>query len=295
MNKKILLVGTVSNVAKTIEKELKVVLEALSLFDSVQVFLVESDSTDETVKILEKIALKNKSFEYITLEKLKNKYYNRVARIAFCRNIYVKYIRDNNSINEWDYVAVADLDGMNFKLRKKGIQSCFVKNIDWDGVMASQKFGYYDIYALRAKNWVEEDCFDDLRKYIDKRLASTKNEEGMYNFIRNYIISDNARHKFIYSKMKRIKKDDSWISVNSAFGGFAIYKPWVFLDFDYDAMSRGYIVSEHVDFHEKTAVASSRYFINPYMINSNINAYNLNKLRLVRLARFLKQKLSPET
>jgi hypothetical protein len=291
MNKKILLVGTVSNVAKTIEKELKVVLKALSVFDSVQIFLVESDSTDETVKILEKLVLKNRSFEFIALEKLKNKYSSRIARIAYCRDTYVKYIRDNNAISKWDYVAVADLDGMNFKLRKKGIQSCFEKNIDWDGVMANQRFGYYDIYALRAKHWVEEDCFDGLRKYIDKRLAPTKNKKGVYNFIRNYIISDRARHKFIYSKMKRVKKDDSWISVNSAFGGFAIYKPWVFLDFDYDAMSRGYTVSEHVDFHEKTAVASSRYFINPYLINSNINEYNLNKLKLVRLARFLKTKI----
>ena len=45
MNKKILLVGTVSNVAKTIEKELKIVLKALSIFDSVEVFLVESDGS----------------------------------------------------------------------------------------------------------------------------------------------------------------------------------------------------------------------------------------------------------
>jgi glycosyltransferase involved in cell wall biosynthesis len=62
MNKKILLVGTVSNVAKTIEKELRVVLKALSVFDFVEVFLVESDSTDETVKILKKIASNNNSF-----------------------------------------------------------------------------------------------------------------------------------------------------------------------------------------------------------------------------------------
>jgi hypothetical protein len=292
MNKKILLVGTVSNVAKTIEKELKVVLKALSVFDSVQVFLVESDSTDETVKILEKLALQNRNFEFIALGKLKNKYPNRIARIAYCRNVYIKHIRDNNTISKWDYVAVADLDGMNFKLRKKGIQSCIETNTDWDGVMANQRFGYYDVYALRAKHWVEEDCFDGLRKYIDKKLVPTNNKKRVYNFIRNYIISDRARHKFIYSKMKRIKKNDPWISVNSAFGGFAIYKPWVFLDFDYVAMSRGYTVSEHVDFHEKTAVAGSRYFINPYIINSNINEYNLNKLKLVRLARFLKTKIT---
>jgi orotidine-5'-phosphate decarboxylase len=74
VNKKILLVGTVSNVAKTIEKELKVVLKALSVFNSIEVFLVESDSTDETVKILEKIALINSNVKFIALGKLKEKY-----------------------------------------------------------------------------------------------------------------------------------------------------------------------------------------------------------------------------
>ena len=39
----ILLVGTVSNVAKTIEKELETVVKALDSFDKSEIFLVESD------------------------------------------------------------------------------------------------------------------------------------------------------------------------------------------------------------------------------------------------------------
>ena len=42
----ILLVGTVSNVAKTIEKELETVIKALGCFDKIEIFLVESDSSD---------------------------------------------------------------------------------------------------------------------------------------------------------------------------------------------------------------------------------------------------------
>ena len=57
MDKSILLVGTVSNVAKTIEKELRIVCKALSVFDYVKIYLVESDSTDNTVEILKKIKL----------------------------------------------------------------------------------------------------------------------------------------------------------------------------------------------------------------------------------------------
>ena len=211
MNKKILLVGTVSNVAQTIEKELKVVLKAMSVFDSVQVFLVESDSTDETVKILKKIALKNENFQFIALGKLKNKYPNRIARIAYCRDIYVKYIRDNNVISKWNYVAVADLDGMNFKLRKNGIQSCFETNVDWDGVMANQKFGYYDIYALRAPGWVEEDCFISMsrNKMISKQPKISN--ISFINFLVQFNYFDKFRKKYIYDQMKIIKNRNLFI------------------------------------------------------------------------------------
>jgi glycosyltransferase involved in cell wall biosynthesis len=180
MNRKILLVGTVSNVAKTIEKELKVVLKALSVFDSVEVFLVESDSTDNTVKILDKIKLDNSNFRFITLGKLKDEYPNRIERIAYCRNVYVKYIRENNDIFKWDYIAIADLDGMNFKLSKKFISSCFITEFNWDGVMANQRFGYYDIYALRAKDWVEQDCFYELEINNKKSKVRSKNPIDLF-------------------------------------------------------------------------------------------------------------------
>jgi len=291
MQKKILLVGTVSNVAKTIEKELKVVLKALSLFDCIEVYLIESDSMDATTIILDKQKLNNSNFQYEALGKLKDRYPNRVDRIAYCRNIYVEYIREFHSISKWDYVAVADLDGMNFKLSTKGIKSSIETSIDWDGVMANQTFGYYDIYALRAKNWVENDCFEDLRNYRIGKLAPLTNDKRVYGFIRNYVVSDFSRHKFIYQKMKKIEKSANWISVNSAFGGFAIYKPWVFMNFNYEKINRSYTVSEHVGFHEKTTAAGAKYFINPYMVNCHVNEYNLNKFAIVRLARFLKTKL----
>jgi hypothetical protein len=283
MNKKILLVGTVSNVAKTIEKELKVVLKALSVFDSVQVFLVESDSTDETVKILDKIALKNKNFEFIAMEKLKNRYPNRIARIAYCRDIYVKYIRDNNVIGKWDYVAVADLDGMNFKLRKNGIKSCFETNIDWDGVMANQKFGYYDIYALRAPGWVEEDCFISMSR--NKKMSKQPNISNIsfINFLVQFNYFDKFRKKYIYDQMKIIKNGNLFIKVDSAFGGFAIYKPIVFLNSLYSTNQA--TQSEHVYFHKTSDNANRSFYINPELINNWFNSYNVNKFYFIRFIR----------
>lgn len=289
MNKKILLVGTVSNVAKTIERELKVVLKALSVFDSVQVFLVESDSNDETVKILEKIALKNRSFEFISLGKLKSKYPHRIARIAYCRNVYVKHIRRHNIISKWDYVAVADLDGMNFKLRKKGIQSCFATNIKWDGVMANQRFGYYDLYALRAPGWVEGDCFEELEVLKKNLIPPKQSRYKLINFFINFRHFDKLRNSLIYERMRILSKKYGFIKVQSAFGGFAIYKTDIFLSNNYDNPKEDKIISEQVTFHLNSMINELNFFINPKLINNNVNVYNLNRFKVIRFFRELKK------
>ena len=289
MNKKILLVGTVSNVAKTIEKELKVVLKALSEFDFVEVFLVESDSTDETVRILEKIALNNSNVKFIALGKLKDKYPHRIARIAYCRNIYVKYIRDNNSFGKWDYVAVADLDGMNFKLKKKGIKSCFETNIDWDGVMANQRFGYYDLYALRAPGWVEGDCFEELEIMKKNTKQPIQSKNNFINFILSFRHFDKLRKSIIYDRMKILPKKSEYIKVQSAFGGFALYKSEVFLKNDYKNKGEDKIISEQVTFHLNSMINETKFFINPKLINSNINIYNMNRFIVIRFLREFKK------
>ena len=289
MNKKILLVGTVSNVAKTIEKELKVVLKALSVFNSIEVFLVESDSTDETVRILEKIALNNSNVKFIALGKLKDKYPHRIARIAYCRNIYVKYIRDNNSFGKWNYVAVADLDGMNFKLKKKGIKSCFETNIDWDGVMANQKFGYYDLYALRAPGWVEGDCFEELEIAKKNTKQPIQSKNNFINFILSFRHFDKLRKSIIYDRMKVLPKKSEYIKVQSAFGGFALYKSKVFLKNDYDNRREDKIISEQVTFHLNSTIKETKFFINPKLINNNVNVYNMNRFIVIRFLREFKK------
>jgi hypothetical protein len=292
MNKKILLVGTVSNVAKTIEKELKVVLKALSVFDSVQVFLVESDSTDETIKVLEKMKLNNNDFNYITLGKLKDKYPHRIERISHCRNVYVEYVRKNNGAHKLDYVAVADLDGMNFKLNKKGVESCFRTELDWAGIMANQKYGYYDIYPLRAKGWIEEDCFTELSKAKQIKIL-IKPKWLIPNFITQFCYFDGLRYEFIFRHMKKIDPSAEFIEIDSGFGGFAIYRATVFKHSDYTIYESELNQSEHVNFHLKLRRLGMIFYINPRLINANFNVYNLNRFKFVRFSKELKKLLFP--
>jgi glycosyltransferase involved in cell wall biosynthesis len=48
----VIVAGTISNVSRTIEKELKRVSGALGQYSVVEIILVESDSTDNTVDIV---------------------------------------------------------------------------------------------------------------------------------------------------------------------------------------------------------------------------------------------------
>jgi hypothetical protein len=293
MDKRILLVGTVSNVSKTLEKELRIVLEALSEFDLVEVFLVESDSSDQTVTVLERLKKSILNLEFVALGKIKEIVPDRISRIAFCRNVYVKYIRDNYAISKWDYVAVADLDGMNFKLSRNGIRSCFETNTFWNGIMANQSFGYYDLYALRAVNWVEGDCFEELE--IEKRNAKPHRQSKyrFFQFILSFKHHDKLRKTLIYDRMKVVSKKSDLIEVKSAFGGFAIYKPDIFFKSDYKNDNTN-VISEHVAFHLKLVNDEARFFINPKLINNHLNIYNLNKLTIVRFLRELKKFFKSE-
>lgn len=63
---KILLVGTVSNVSKTLSKEVRVVSRALSDLELVGIFLVESDSKDLTLEILSKLSNEISGFDFLS-------------------------------------------------------------------------------------------------------------------------------------------------------------------------------------------------------------------------------------
>ena len=290
MNKKILLVGTVSNVAKTIEKELKIVLKALSIFDSVEVFLVESDSTDTTLSKLTTISLENLNIKFVTLGNLRGTINNRIERLRYCRNRYVEYIRENNLIKNWDFVIVADLDGMNLKLNAKSISTCFINSPNWDGVMANQKYGYYDLLALRADGWMEYDCFELLSSGKQQVSPYRPRKNRLVNFLFAFLYYDNLRNKFIYSNMHKIATNQSWIKVKSAFGAFAIYKTnlFIFEDYNHDE-TNGKTAIDHVDFNLKCFRNGANFYINPNLINSKWNIYNINKIKIIRFFKEFKK------
>ena len=279
---RILVVGTVKDVSGNFQRDLSRIQKAFSEFGPISFFFVESDSSDSTLEILKKLSLEFTSFKYISLGRLLPVITSRIDRIRFSRNAYVTYIRENAT--EFDYVVVADMDGINSRLTKRSISKCF-ENLDWDAVFPNQPFGYFDILALRHKYLQPHDYTRELewRKsliHVPSNLRSWSNKVNlMWQF-------DRARHHSLYSKMLRISKKSSWIEVDSAFGGIAIYRTSLFKDADYGEGGNS-LECEHVHFHERLKRKGAKFYIVPGFVNSNINTYNINRAFLVRQIRRL--------
>jgi len=281
-----LLVGTVSNVYKYIDSEISHISKAIEEIGCLDIYLVESDSSDNTLEKLSEIQKFNQSLNYISLGSLRSELPDRIDRIRFCRNHYVKFIRENFEIRKWDYIIVADLDGMNSAITKRSIIRSLANHNKWEVCFANQTIGYYDLYALRAPGWVEQNCFSELRDMQTENIFISKFNNSFLNFLSAFIHFDKLRKKAIYSKMIRLKGE--LIPVDSAFGGFAIYKPEVFAKFDYgkvDSKSE----CEHLDLHAKCRRDGLRLVIDPKLKNNHWNEYNINKFLVIRFLRELRK------
>jgi hypothetical protein len=276
---KVVLVGLVRNCEFSFAKEYSKLLAACTSLEIVDSFFVESDSSDKSVAVLQSMSDENQNLHFVTLGELESAIPHRIERIRFCRNLYVKYIRELNVRSSFEYVIVADMDGINSALSKHAIDSCFA-NEDWDAQFSNQLFGASDLLALRAKNWLEEDYLIELeRSRVHLRNASEA--VNLLGKIRQYIRYDKTRKKIIYDRMRFLGFGKKLIPVNSAFGGIGLYRSWCFLEADYLDAEIPH-ECEHVTFHRKLKSFGARMYINPRFINSIINTYNINKFFLIR-------------
>lgn len=280
--KRVVLVGTISNASSNLRSDLSKVIKAMSTFDLIQIFLVESDSTDSTISILEELRTEIEVFDFISLGELAKQMPERINRIRHCRNAYVKEIRNLLKERDLDYVVVADLDGMNSRISAKAFESSFTRD-DWGAVLANQFGGYYDLLALRHPTWCPKDMLADLR---DRQSKIDKFPLPMLSIVRRAkrrYAYDKARKNAIYSKMRRINRREDWIEVTSGFGGLGVYKSEVFSKFDYSLLEMEMnFESEHVALSKKITDSGQKIFINPRMINNYFNTYNVNRFLIIR-------------
>ncbi|NCY11306.1 MAG: hypothetical protein EBX34_05080 [Actinobacteria bacterium] len=251
----VLIVGLVRNCEASLESEVKILRASFKAFKKVSFFLVESDSTDGSLEALRELVIKIPNFKFLSLGNLRQSISDRIERIAHCRNVYLDYVRTTS--DKFDYIVVADLDGVNNLLTREKVATCW-KFDGWSACTANQIGPYYDIYALRAPGWSEMDCWNEARSLY---------ASGM-NPVKTWV-------KAIRDKQRIIPESEDWIEVTSAFGGLAIYKREAFLEGNYQTFSDDELnVSEHVPFNLKLVASGHRIFINPKMTNFSLNEHN---------------------
>jgi len=92
--------------------------------------------------------------------------------------------------------------------------------------------------------------------------------------------------------MIQIPQNTAPIEVDSAFGGFAIYKRWVLERCDYSKDSDvANTEIDHVTLHRKARIHGANIYIHPYLINSGLTPHSLESLTLLRFFKSLARKM----
>ena len=280
--KPVLVVGIVKNIEKTLKKDIKNIGKALSFFQDVHWFLVESDSSDKSKQILSELKNENKNFFYTSIDIPNKSYEFRTERMATARNRYLDYIREHINLVEYPYIVIADFNLLNKQISVESVLSSWSRG-DWDVVTANQSARYYDIWALRHPLWSPNDCWEQ------------------HEFLKKYIkIPEIVNSYSLRSRMIKIPKDSNWIEVDSAFGGFAIYRSSFFQNnaFYNGKNDAGNMICEHVAFNRKIKELGARMFINTNLINAHYTDHSrrltvfFTFLRLLKYANVKKIKRS---
>ena len=243
----LIIAGCARDCGKYLPKVLNKIKE-LAKNKKVYFIFYENDSKDNTNIILQNFVneINNKNNinykAHLITEKLNIK--RRTPRIAHCRNQILKYIMNNNLINQYDFYINMDLDNVNINLNVDSVNRCLNESNNWDIASISQSKYYYDTWALRThkKNYNSSGVLTNLKKWFD-------NING-----------------------DKINKNINYIPVLSAFGGFTIYKTYLLNNSWYsgeDKNNSNVDDCEHVNFHSRILnnYPNTKFFIIPYMTN----------------------------
>jgi hypothetical protein len=267
-------VGLARNCEKSIKADIYRIREAIRSSIPVVWLIVESDSSDLTVNKLKELQSEITNFNFVTLGKLSTSMPKRTDRISHCRNYYAEQIKTNKLFFKIDYVIVVDLDGINTLINQEAFESSWSQK-DWDMCSANQKGPYYDIWALRHKDWCAEDCWAQCNFFNKYRHDYQKNVNAS-----------------VYSKMITIPQDSDWIEVDSAFGGFAIYKKSAFDFCEYIGVNEaGEEYCEHTHFHKILKDKGAKLFINPKLINAGYTEHTVHFLARNRIKEKIKSAI----
>ena len=273
---KIVIASIARNIESTFSKDYDRVLKAFSDFTIIRWIIVESNSTDNSIKLLKKYSKLSTKILYVSLQPDKVIRNTRTIDLAAARNKYLELFGEIRKETKIDYLVVCDLNNLNNKLNKEVVQSCWAQN-DWAAVLANQNGPYYDVWALRHKFWNDFDCW-----------------ERYENLLKIYRKPSLALWDAVYSRMVKIPKNWNWIKVDSGFGGIGIYRTAYLDNCKYvGTNTNGKQVCEHVSFNSGIIDNGGSIYINPKFINFNLTDHSRRKkyFRFYNVKYLVRQKI----
>jgi hypothetical protein len=256
--KRAFIAGTARNCAKSLPHTLQRLTRFQSSFEQCKFVIVTNDSDDDTENTLRAWAATVPNALILNLDGLARKARLRTHRLALARNAYLSILKEDlRGGKGHELLLVADMDGPNATLVDDPQFVTAIENApsDWAALLANQRGPYYDIWALRHPTWCPDDCWEAIQAASKKWFGRRAAREA-------------AKKKYVHDKQIVIDPSAPPLKVESAFGGFGIYRTEYLTDLDYVGLTpRGTEVCEHVHFNQMIGQKGGSLYIVPALLN----------------------------
>lgn len=260
--------GITLNRAGTLRDDLAARARAARHFARAHILVIESDSTDSSLALLESLSKEFPQLRYHSLGTLREDYPLRTDRIARCGNANLKALDNDPLYANVTHVLVNDLDRVSREPQPEALASCFALDIPWNASFADQGDYHYDVWALRHPLWCP--------------VGAWVEYEQLWPLFGERVETELAR----FPRMVHIAPERAPIEGESAFGGVARYRRDALCGMRYMGLNAGGAqICEHVALHEVMRKRGGHMYVNPALIKTHRTKHGGRKKLLRTLRR----------
>lgn len=262
--------GVVRDCAAHLPKVLDNIDRMASIFEDSAFVFVENDSVDATRSLLATWGLSKRNFTLLSCPGLGGLPV-RTVRLETARNVYLEFVKTASSLEPFDFLCVMDMDDIGTRpIELADFQAALAfmsSTADCAGIFANQLGSYYDMWALRHRDYCPGDVWYEVLEYA--QVHGVSDEEAFARTFRR--------------RIRSFDRDAAPIEVESAFGGLGVYRlSYVRSNTNPYLGSRVRLLRrpgaepviyrmqqcEHVHFHQGLRHLGGRLFIWPGLINA---------------------------
>jgi len=242
--RRIAFLGTARNCAAALPASIAKLRELGALFAHHEIHVYENDSADATGALLDHFA-RDGVLQAMREQGVAARMPLRTERLAYGRNRLLDHVLARGP---FDYICWADLDGLvGERFSVDGFLSNFRFEEAWDAVFPLSWPLYYDLWALREPTICPTDYVWSGQHTLNAALFAGREIHA-------------ATQQLVPGRVA------GWVPVQSAFGGFGLYKASAAGLGRYTGLVDGREVCEHVPYHDLLVKAGARLYLNPQCI-----------------------------